>query len=254
MNLGIFSSLCSLMNLQDSSIFTRLICASYGTNSWINNLGNFIFGLIYNVIKYVLYFMDLLFSYIQKLAGLDMSFNSIEEMITPESDIVFNFLISNKDMITTILKNLLVLVLVLIIVFTIASIIKSQYDAVKNDSEASPVEAIKSMIKAFVLLLVTPLIFIGGIIMSDLVLQTFYRATNINGAASLGTQVFLSSSTSANAYRIYAQNGQRIPIVFDDSKNSEISEYFNENSINDGFVKYLKDSKNYGVDYDFYDL
>lgn len=236
----LISMLSSLVNT-DSSVFSRLICAPFA--SGLSTIMNFLFGLLYNVAKYLLYLVDLVFSYIQKLAGLDMSFDSLEAMLSPDSDIVFNLLISGSDLVTAILKNLIVLAVFLIILFAIIAIIKGQIDAMRKNSEVSPFVAIKASFKAFILLLITPLLTLGGIIVSDLILQTLYRATNVSGAMSLGTQVFLTSSTSANAYRLYAQSGQKIPITFDGSKNAQISDYFAENSVTDGFIKYLQQSK-----------
>ena len=158
--------------------------------------------------------VDLIFSYIQKLAGLDMAMDSLEGMLSPDSDIVFNFLVSGSDLVTAILRNLIVLAIVVIIIFAIVGIIKGQYDAMKKNSAASPFDTLKSMFKAFILLLVTPFMTLGGIIVSDLLLQTLYKATNVSGAMSLGTQVFVTSASSANAYRVYAQKGKRIPITF----------------------------------------
>ena len=113
------------------------------------------------------------------------------------------------------------LAIVVIIIFAIVGIIKGQYDAMKKNSAASPFDTLKSMFKAFILLLVTPFMTLGGIIVSDLLLQTLYKATNVSGAMSLGTQVFVTSASSANAYRVYAQKGKRIPITFDGTKSSE---------------------------------
>ncbi len=234
----------SLVNF-DSSVFSRFVCAN-NIFSAVQKVMNFLYGLFYTIAKYLLYLVDLIFSYIQKLAGLDMAMDSLESMISPDSDIVFNLLISGSDLVTAIIRNLIVLAIVMIIVFAIIAIIKGQYDAMKKNSQASPFETLKTMLKAFLLLLVTPLFTIGGIIVSDLLLQTLYRATNVSGAMSLGTQVFVSASSSANAYRLYAQNGGRIPITFDGTKSSEINAYFNDHSVSDGFVKYLQDSKNSG--------
>lgn len=233
------------MNGSGSSIFSSLVCAG-GLSGTLTKIGNFLFGMIYTVAKYLLYFVDLLFSYIQKLCGLDMSMESLDEMLSAESDIVFNLLISGRDLVTIIIRNLIILAVVMIIIFAIIAIIKGQYDAMKKNSHISPFTALKTSFKAFILLLITPFITIGGIIASDLLLQTLYNATNVSGAMSLGTQVFLTSSTSANAYRIYAQNDKRIPIVFDNTKNAEINNYFDENSVSEGFVKYLLESKNSG--------
>ena len=241
---GVTSFISSLVNA-GSSVFSRFVCAQSGY-ALVQTILNFIFGLLYNVAKYLLYMVDLIFSYIQKLAGLDMAMDSLEGMLSPDSDIVFNFLVSGSDLVTAILRNLIVLAIVVIIIFAIVGIIKGQYDAMKKNSAASPFDTLKSMFKAFILLLVTPFMTLGGIIVSDLLLQTLYKATNVSGAMSLGTQVFVTSASSANAYRVYAQKGKRIPITFDGTKSSEINAYFSENSVSEGFIKYLQDSKNSG--------
>ncbi len=98
MNFSMFTSnISSFMNL-DSSIFSSFVCAPGGANGVLNNFLNFVYGLLYTVGKYILYFVDLIFSYIQKLWGLDMSFDSLESLVSPDSYIFFNFLYSSGDL------------------------------------------------------------------------------------------------------------------------------------------------------------
>ncbi len=235
---NVFSGILEhLMNLGSSAF-----CGATLQSTFTSFL-NFVFGLLYNVAKYMLYFVDLIFSYIQKLAGLDMSFDSLESMFSADSDIVFNLLISGADLVTTILRNLLVLAVFIIILFAIIAIIKGQIEALKKDEAGNPMIAIKRTFKAFILLLVTPFITLGGIAASDLILQSLYNATNVSSGFSLGTQIFVTSASSANAYRIYAQNDQKIPITFDGGESAKINEWFNKNSVNEGFVYYLQQSK-----------
>ena len=204
----------------------------------------FFVKIFYSIAKWILCFVDIIFSYIKNLCGLNMDYTSISGIFAPESDMVFNLLITAEERATAILRNLIVITIIAIVIFTIIALVKSQFEAMRKSKPTSVMETIKKTIRAFVLLLITPFLAICGIVFSDLVLQTLFRATNTSGAMTLGSQIFASASVSSNAYRTYAQNNARIPIVCDFTKEDEILLYYQENPVNETFTEYLMSTNN----------
>ena len=93
----------------------------------LNDILTFMAQIVYFVAKWVLYFTDIMFFYIKQLAGLDMDTSSLNKMISRESDMALNFLLSNGSLLTQIIKSLIGLAVILIIIFSIIAIIKNQY-------------------------------------------------------------------------------------------------------------------------------
>lgn len=247
-----FSSVMSVISgamMKVSSIFSAgdlsfIAASTTSADQSVVTIVSFLAKIFYFICKWMLYVLDILFSYVAELSGLNMSFESLDTLISPESDMVFNMLISGKEMITPIIRALIGLTIVIIIVFSIIALVKNQFNAVeKNDLNANKKVFIK-LGKSLALLLILPMTAILGIIASDLILQTLYQATNPGGSISLSTQIFSTSATSANAYRIYGTTGQRIPITYDFTKEKEILEYYKDKSVTDTFSEYLQSTSN----------
>lgn len=209
--------------------------------SWLIGKLSFIF---YFIAKFILLAVDIIFSYVQKLCGLGMDYSSLESMISADSDIVFNLLITSKDIAGPIVKNLLGLAIFLIIFFTIVALIKAQLQSLNAQKSNYVVEVIRKTIKAFILLMITPMIAIGSIVGSNLLLQALYKATSSSASMSIGSQIFAASSVSANNFRLYAEADQRIPITYDFSREQEILDYYKDRPANNKFAAYLKSSDN----------
>ena len=198
--------------------------------------------VFYFIAKYILLIVDIIFSYINRLCGLNMDFSSLSTIVSKDSDVVFNLLITARDTITPIIRNLIGLAIFMIIIFTIIALIKSQFEALNGKKPNYIMDVLKKTIKAFVLLLLTPMFVILGIVGSDLLLQSLYRATNANGGTSIGTQIFSASAANANNFRIYADTNQRIPIKFDFTKDNEIEQYYSGKPVTSEYMKYLSNN------------
>lgn len=251
MNLNILmTKISSLMMNSNSSVFLGAdtdpgsATSIMSILSFANGLISFLGEVLYSITKWVLYFVDILFFYIQQLAGLNMDTTSLNKMISKDADMVFNFLLSNSDMIVQIVKNLIVFSVILLIVFTIFTIIKNQFDSLKTDKSKSVADVMKTTIKSILLMLITPMIAIFGIVASNILLKALYNATDVARAASLGTQIFSAASNSANMYRQYAMDQKRVPIVFDFTKEEEILQYYIEEGSSIKMQEYLKSTDN----------
>jgi len=200
--------------------------------------------LFYSIAKWILCIVDIVFSYVRSLCGLNMDFTSLNGIFSAQSDIVFNLLLTSGKRATQIFRNLVALAIIMIIIFTIIALVKSQLLSMRTGKPASVMDTIKKTIRAFILLLITPFLAIGGIVFSDLLLQTLFRATNTTNSSTLGTQIFATAAVSSNAYRNYAINNGRIPITCDFTKEKDILEYYSHNSPSETFTEYLRSSNN----------
>lgn len=208
-----------------------------GIVEWImTTVGN----LLYFVAKWMLFIVDVLFSYVQELCGLNMDLSSLETAVSADSDIIFNLLLSSQETTIQILRSLIGLAIVLIIIFSIGAVIRTQYKAAKENSSPNVWGVLKTSFKSIILLLITPLISLLGIIASDVVLQSLYNATNVGASTSLSSTIFATSASSANCYRIYAQNGLRIPITCDFTNEEEFIDYYQDLPITDQFTEYMQ--------------
>ena len=230
-----------------SSIFSSVpnfLAAKVGFEGAVSSLFNGISKIMYFVAKWMLYVLDILFSFIRQLSGLEMKYDSLESMVSKESDFVFNMLFTATDLINPIIRNLIGLSIALIIFFAILAVVKTQFNSLKSKTPADIKGVLKDTGRAFVLLVVTPMIAIMGIVGSNLLLQSLYRATNTTNSNSISSSLFSVSATSASAYRIYAQEDMRIPITFDFTEHAEILEYYKNHAITKEFREYVNSNKN----------
>ena len=235
-----------------SEMVTRpsaFLAAGFNFFNWIGEVLMAVFTIcmeiVYFVVKWMMYFTDIIFIYVQQLAGLNTDTTSLGAMFSKDSDMVFNMILSNSESVTKILRNLFVIVIVLLVVFSIVSIVKSQWGSLKN-GPASVVPVMKNMVKTILLLFLTPIIALMGIAATNIILKSLYNATNPTNSATISTRIFSAASGQANAYRIYAVNGQRIPITFDFSKEEEIIEAYvkGQKEVDQAFANYVTSSEN----------
>lgn len=169
-------------------------------------------SFFYIIAKYILLFVDMCQVLVYKLAGINTNLDKIVEM--PIFRFIFN---------PTILKifgTALLIGVLLLLIATIVAIVKSEYEATLDDKKDAKVESYKAVGKSAVtlfLMVITPFIIVISIVFSSVLLTSVNNVLNPNGTANatLGGQVFASSGINANKYRIYAENGQRLPILFD---------------------------------------
>ena len=228
---------------------SAFLAAGFNLFEWIGELLLAVFTIImeivYFVVKWMMYFTDIIFIYVQQLAGLNTDTTSMGAMFSKDSDMVFNMILSNSESVTKILRNLFVIVIVLLVVFSIIAIVKGQWGSLKN-GPTSVVPVLKNMVKTILLLFLTPVIALMGIAATNIILKSLYNATNPTNSATISTRIFSTASGQANAYRIYAVNGQRIPITFDFSKEEEIIEAYvkGQKEVDKAFANYVTSSEN----------
>ena len=219
----------SLLMNNNSSVFLAsdsVMSSFLSTDNIITRLLRVVVQLFYFSCKWVMYMVDVIYFYILQLAGIDASVTIVD---SARSDMTFNLLLDNTDTVTQIIKNLVVIALILIIVTAIIAIIRQQALSLKEKkAKKSPTgDVMKSVLKSVILIILTPLVAILGIVASSVILQSLFNATNLSSAKSLSARVFNASASAANKYRLYAENGVRIPIKykFSDEHKEEAIEY-----------------------------
>ena len=70
-----------------------------------------------------MYIVDVMYFYILQLAGVSMDTSSLKAMTSGDSDMIFNFLINNEELVSQILRNFTALAIIMIIVTAIIAII-----------------------------------------------------------------------------------------------------------------------------------
>lgn len=218
------------------------------SSSFAENIGNvvinFLCRLIYLVCKWILYVLDILFFYIRQISGMNVDTSSLDALSSGDSDLVFKLINENSSLIRQIIRQLVGLAIVVIIILAIIAIIKTQYEAVRDGKAGDNNQIISNTLKSLLMLIITPAIAIGGIMMSNILLKSLYNATNVTEATSLGSSIFALSSSSANQYRLYAQNGKRIPVYFEFSENEFYLDSIEENQLTQKSYDYLSSPDN----------
>lgn len=211
--LKLFSNV--LMN-NSSSVFLAsdsVILTMFSSDNVLTRILRLIGQLLYFVSKWMLYMVDVIYFYVMQLAGISVDTSVID---SAKTDMTFSLLLDNKDKVTQVIRNFIVIALILVIVTAVIAIIKQQATSLKDKkAKNNPTgEVMRGVAKAVVLLFLTPLIAILGIIASSVLLQSLFNATNLSDTKSLSARVFNISASAANKYRIYADKGVRIPIKY----------------------------------------
>ena len=238
-----------LMNTY-SSVFLasdNVITSMLSADNLITRLLKVLLQLFYFASKWVMYMVDVIYFYIMQLAGISVDTSIFD---SAQSDATFKLLIDNKDMVTTIIKNFIVIAIILIIVTAVIAIIRQQSLALKEKkAKKGQTEAVlKSVFKSVLLIILTPMIAIVGIVASSVILQSLFNATNLSQTKSLSARVFNVSASAASKYRTYAENGVRIPIKYK-FKQTDESDFDRANNAVSYTVKMIGEKRFPSLDY-----
>ena len=92
-----------------SEMVTRpsaFLAAGFNFFNWIGEVLMAVFTIcmeiVYFVVKWMMYFTDIIFIYVQQLAGLNTDTTSLGAMFSKDSDMVFNMILSNSESVTKI--------------------------------------------------------------------------------------------------------------------------------------------------------
>lgn len=197
--------------------------------SWVD-LGIYVFEffkkLIYAIFKWVLIAIDFISVFIREIIGLNTDFKSFESI--RESDIIFEFIFNER--VVSVIKALIAFAVVLIILFSIFAIVKNEYEFIAKDGNNSKGKILSNALQSLGLLVLVPILAVGGIILSNAILKTLYNATAGGADISIGTQIFAYSGYSSNVFRRYVNEDYKIPITYNFSEVSELDNVVKWNS------------------------
>ena len=178
-------------------------------------IGTLICELIYFLVKWILAVVDFLQYFIQKLIGLDYWLQPGSKTIegATDNDLLFQFLYN--DTVQNVFRAMVGVFLILLVVFVIFSIVKTEWKYATGDGKGgnSKMQIFRSSFKAFLLVLVFPLVLTLGIISSNAILASLVGALNLDMAQTFGGTLFSIAAEPANKFRIYSSTDQRAPVT-----------------------------------------
>lgn len=203
----------------------NVITSMLSADNFLTRLIKVLLQVLYFACKWLMYIVDVIYFYVMQLVGVSVDTTIFDSL---NSDMTMKLLLDNKDIVIKIIKNFIAIALIIILVTSIIAIIKQQYESMKEGaSKNNPAkDTMGKALKSIMLLVLTPMIAFVGIIGSNVLLQSLFKATSLSDSKSLSTTVFNAASSSANKYRAYANNGVRIPIVYNfsgDTKSKAIN-------------------------------
>lgn len=202
--------------LAEQNAFENIVSVVLGfLQDRILPLLNILATLINTICKWALTFVDFCFILIRQMGGFNVDYSDADSIF--ENDIIFKFIFDEN--VSQIIKGLITLAIVVIIVLGIVAIIKNEFTAVANSADSFEIKNDKSKIwtnifQSVFLLIFVPVVFIGGLIMSNAILQGILNGITGAENMTIGSQIFVASTYDANAYRNYADGNQKIPITY----------------------------------------
>lgn len=157
--------------------------------------------LFYGVCSAMFLLLDMIQDLFKKFAGLETSGGTIS---TEGNDMVMTII--KSDIMRNILISILILGFILLFVFTIIAIIKMHYAAETKETLAT---IIGKSIRALFGFLLIPGLCLGGVYLSNVVLQAVDGATGAGSTITMSGRVFKSSCYEANYLRSSALSDAR---------------------------------------------
>lgn len=212
-----------------------------------SKIGTLVINFLYVVCRFLLNFIELVQVGISRILGIDSDIK--DYVVIDKTNPLVKIL--TDETVLTVFKTVCGVAIVLIIIFTIISIIKSEYAFAVEKSETNGKGRILGRtLRSLFTLTIFPLILIFGVVLTNAILAGFNDILRNNGSMNIASQVFLTSAYNANNFRNYAEDDQRIPVVvnFDDPANNGLINGYDETElvkIYDSFQdtgRYLYDS------------
>lgn len=183
--------------------------------TFVFDFATYIWELIVSVFvaiaQWILIIIDFCFVFIREFIGMNADYSDARSIT--EGDILFDFIFN--DTVIKVIRGMIGFAILLLILFSIFAIIKSEYQfATQGMGDNSKKGIMVSLLKSLFLVMFVPIVFIGGLILSNGILKALYNATAGGTDVSMGTQIFISAGYSSNVYRNYATSDLKIPITY----------------------------------------
>lgn len=159
-------------------------------SGYLNAIMGLVWFFVYGIFVAIATVVEILQSIFMQLAG--MGKNQAGEY----TDFATQALTS--DAILRVFRNLMLVAIVLIVVFSIIAIVKSEW---AQDGKTTKSKIIGQALKCILIFLLIPSLCVGGIFLSNALLRTLSKAISTSENTSIGGQVFLAAAYSANRSR-----------------------------------------------------
>ena len=209
-----------LHGLSLPSIMLNTVSTESVSNGWdvigliASILGQLLYKFVYAIVSFLLSILDFIQFAIYKIMGIGSARTSDYVVVDNTNPLVK--MLTNDVVIRT-FGIIVVVAIVLIILFTIFSIVVSEYKAATADGDNTKSRIFGRSLRTFLILGLFPALLVAGVILTNALLAGFNNVFSVGGYnnASLGSTLFVVSSKDANKYRMYAENNVRIPILID---------------------------------------
>jgi len=181
--------------------------------AFVEFVGSVLYKIIFLLIKFLLNILDVLQYAVYKLMGIGSVLEGGDYVVIDDTNPLIRFL--TNEFVLKAFSSLMIVAIIFIIGFTIISIIMSEYKAAAAEGENTKFRIFGRSLRSLLLLSIFPAILVAGIVLVNALLAGFNNVFYKNGVLSMGNVLFEANSTTASRYRIYAENGKRIPILID---------------------------------------
>ena len=186
--------------------------------SWVLEvILEFILKIVYLISTFVMSFIEFIQYVVSIMLGIT---TDISEFVVLDSRNPLVKMLTNETVLK-VFKYMIGVSIVLVIIFTIYAIIKSEYSYAAGDKDGDTVNIgriLKRSLKSLFTMGIFPLVMILGVVLVNAILAGFNDVLKGGENTTLAGQVFMSGAYTANNYRNFANEDERIPIVvnFDD--------------------------------------
>lgn len=179
----------------------------------VQGLQNLILNCIYTICRFILNLIELIQYTICKILGIQV--NITDYKMLDRSNPLISILTS--DAVLDTFKIICGVAIVLIIIFTIFSIIRSEYKfATDGDNQTNTKSRIFGRtLRSLFTMVIFPMITLLVIILTNAILAGFNDILKNGENSTLSGQIFMASAYNANNYRNYANDDIRVPVLID---------------------------------------
>jgi len=209
-----FTANGGVVSLLGDTLDTTGLTSDTNTNSvFASIIGDIFFKLFYKIVSFLLGILDIIQLAIYRLLGIGENLDNY--VVIDENNVLVKFL--TNDVVTRVFRILFVVALVLIILYTVFAIVISEYKASTGLTDNKKGRIAARSLRSILMLTIFPMILLGGVFLTNALLVGFNNvfASNNGAYSSIGSNVFVMSSTTANKYRNYATSSVRVPILID---------------------------------------
>lgn len=172
--------------------------------------------IVYFVSKIMLNVVDLIMVCVSELSGQASSYAISQNSNLESTDILFRFFLNEK--VLTLLRRIFWFAIFVLILATIVALVKNEWNNANSDDKVkSPGRVLRNTIMSLLWMFLTPFLVIVAVVFCNVLLTSGMNALsgkNNSTAFSMGSTVFSTSAHTANRYRNYANDGKKIPILF----------------------------------------